>query len=474
MIKFGTDGWRGIISEDFTFSNVAKASQGLADYILSKPDLPRKIAIGYDRRFFSEEFAREAALVFAANGIRVLIAKDYMPTPVLSWSARNIPGLSGAVVITASHNPPLYNGFKYKENLGCSSFPQTTEGIEKAIEKNEHGKRSSNKLKNLDEGIKDGLIEYFEPFESYCKALLKFTDRSLLKKIPGSILIDPMNGAGAGRLSAIFKTLNIKTVEINSQRDPYFRGINPEPIAKNIGETLKIFKREKCFAGLILDGDSDRLAAIDENGEFLGTQELYSLVAWYFLEKRKRREGIAKTVSTTHLIDRLGKKYGVKVHTTPIGFKHIAKMMVDKEVFLGGEESGGMGLSDHLPERDALLISLVALNMIAEEGSGLRSIYNKICRDLGEACFVRDDFHINSSLRDKINETMREKTPTSIGGRKIENFSDLDGFKFVFPDGSWLLIRTSGTEAVLRLYAESKTRDDSLTLINDARQLIGI
>ncbi len=469
MIKFGTDGWRGIISDSFTFKNVRLASQGLADRINSNSKSNKKIALGFDRRFLSREFSVEVARVMISNGIEVMTAKDYMPTPVISWAAKNIGGLDGAVVITASHNPPYYNGFKFKENLGCSAFPETTKEIENNINKLLSEKIKTRSNMSFEDGISKGMISFFNPIEEYFSSLDKYADKNLLKTFKGKILVDPMNGSGSNHLAEILRSYGLDVTEIHAERDPLFRGHNPEPIELFLKDTISWALKNKPYLGIVLDGDSDRIGAIDENANFFNSQQIYSLIAWYFLKWENKRLALGKTVSTTRMIDRICDKFNVKLFEVPIGFKHLAKMMTDGKIFLGGEESGGIGFADHIPERDPILNSLILLNLISKEGKGLNAIYDDLCRNLGPAHFARIDYRINERIKESINSILTKSPPKEIAKKKVEEFSSLDGFKFIFND-SWLLIRTSGTEMVLRVYAEAQTREKALELIESARK----
>ena len=472
MISFGTDGWRGIISDAFTFENVRLVSQSLADMINEDAKLPKKIAIGFDRRFLSKEFAEETAKVMAANGIMVLLAEDFIPTPIVSWSAKNIAGLAGGVVITASHNPSFYNGYKFKENLGCSASSETTKKIERHISSNQKSGSKPKILESVDEGFKKGSIKTFNPIDDYTNSLSNVINCKALKNLKGKILIDPMHGAGSLHLVKILKKFGIEAFEINSSRDPLFGGVNPEPIEINLAKTIGICKKEKPLLCIVLDGDSDRIGAIDENGEFFGPQQIFTLITWYCLSKLGKTGTIAKTVSTTHAIDELAKKYGAKIVETPIGFKYIAQKMVDGEIFLGGEESGGIGFSDHLPERDAILASLYILSAIESEGKGTRAIYKNICKDIDLRDYSRKDFHISDTGRDEINSALKKNPPSKVAGKRVIKKSDYDGFKFILEDKSWVLIRASGTEAVLRIYAEAKNREETSLLIEEALRIL--
>lgn len=473
MIKFGTDGWRGVLADTFTFDNVRAVTQALADLIKGDKDMPDKLAIGYDRRFLSVDFAREAASIMASNGIEVLFARDYLPTPVISWAAKNISGLAGAIVITASHNPFYYNGFKFKERQGCSAFPETTKKIEDRISRNMKDKRPVESGIDFKSGIQSGKISFFNPIEDYSNWVTKFVDADILRKFKNKILVDPMNGSGSGYLAKMIRSFGVEVGEIHSGRDALFGGSNPEPIEIYLKDTIEHCRKEKPSLAIVLDGDSDRIGAIDERGNFFNSQQVYSLLAWHFLANKAETSPLGKTVSTTHIIDRLGKKYGNKIYEVPIGFKHLAKMMIEGSIFLGGEESGGIGLAAHLPERDPILVSLILLEMLAHQGSGPAELYERICSLVGPAYFYRRDFEISDKQKDNINASFKLNPPDNIAGKKVRSFSDKDGYKFIFDD-SWLLIRTSGTEAVLRLYAEAATMQESKNLIEKAQKSLSI
>jgi len=474
MIKFGTDGWRGIISDTFTFSNVRLVSQGLADLINKDKNLPKKIAVGFDRRFLSKEFALEVAKVMMSNDIAIKFSQDFLPTPVLSWAAKNIEGLAGSVVITASHNPFHYNGFKFKEVMGCSALPETTKKIELALEKYSKSGKTPKASIGIEGGKKKGYFEYFNPINSYISSIKQFVDCENIGKFKGKVLIDPMNGSGSDHLLSIIKSLGVDASQIHSERDPLFRGVNPEPVENNLSETINICKSTKPELAIILDGDSDRIGAIDENGNFFNTQQVYSLVVWCFLKRAKEKGAVGKTVSTTHTVNRLAEKYNTKIVQTPIGFKYLAKKMIEGEIFIGGEESGGIGVTSHLPERDPLLVSLILLDIVSSEQKGLSAIYNDICKEAGYAVFLRKDYEITDKIRTEINSRLKKNPPSVIDGKKVKSLSNIDGFKFLFSDESWVLIRTSGTEAVLRIYAEADTKENSEKLIESAKNSLKI
>ena len=324
------------------------------------------------------------------------------------------------------------------------------------------------------ENIDDSVLDIFQPFEKYKTSLLKFIDVKLIGNFKGKILVDPMNGSGSDYFVDMLKEMRINCIQIRNDRDPMFSGVNPEPIESNLKETIRACRKEKPTLAVVFDGDCDRIGALDERGRFFNSQQIYSTVAWHFLKNKGKRGGLAKTVSTTHHINRLAEKYSAKVFEVPIGFKHIAKKMINGEVFLGGEESGGIGFAEHLPERDPILISLFLIELIARESKGLSELYKMICKEVGPAVFLRKDYRINDSIRSRINSRLESSPPEKIGPYKVESISTLDGFKFILSDLSWMLIRTSGTEPLLRIYAEAETQKEALSIIKAAESLVNV
>ena len=471
-IKFGTDGWRGIIAEDFTFDNVRICAQAFALY-LHKSGLARQgIVIGYDTRFSSKEFASAAAEIIAANGIKVYLCSKAEPTPVVSYGVV-AKQAGGAIVITASHNPGKWNGFKIKSEEGASA---PTEVISE-IELNVQTVIDSGKIKRLTltEAIDKGLVEYIDLYPVYQAQIARLVDLDGMKNRKLKIAVDSMFGAGAGYFKALLKDSAFEIVEIKDQPNPAFPGIKqPEPIANNLSDLSKLIKNSEADAGLATDGDADRIGIMDENGKFLTQLQVYALLALYLLEVRCERGAIIKTITTTSMLDKLGRIYDVPVYETRVGFKYVAPLMIQHDAIIGGEESGGYGLRGHVPERDALLAGLCFLDLMIKTGKKpsqlLRDLYNKV----GEHYYDREDIEFVEEQREIITERVRNSHPKSIDGTEVVKEDNIDGFRYILSDGTWLLIRFSGTEPLLRIYTESDSPERVKRLLEFGKKLTGV
>ena len=455
-IKFGTDGWRGVIAADFTFDRVAMlaplAAQVLAENYGKDRDT-RRIIVGYDRRFMAEEFAKTAAEAAAKAGFDVLLSKSYAPTPAFSWAAKTQNAL-GAIVITASHNPAYYLGLKVKGAFGGSVSPEVTKQIEALLGSPQQ------------EAEKPGIVELFDPWPSYCHELRSKVD---VEKIQSAIATkklyvyaDVMYGAAASGLSRLLET---EIEEIHSKRDPLFGGNPPEPLPRYLSELFGIIKQaerdreDTIRVGLVFDGDSDRIAAVDGQGNFLSSQILIPILLEHLAKRRGWKGEVVKTVSGSDIIPRLAKEYNLALYETPIGYKYIADRMLAAEVLIGGEESGGIGYGTHIPERDALLSALYVLEAIVESQQDLSALYAQL-QDLTnfKSFYDRIDLPLASmEVRSRLLDRLETETPQEIAGKSIVDCITVDGYKFRLADGSWLLIRFSGTEPVLRLYCEAPT-----------------
>ncbi len=458
-IKFGTDGWRGVIAADFTFERVAKlaplAAQVLADNYGSTTN-SRQIIVGYDRRFMAEDFAKITAESVQEAGFDVLVADGYAPTPSFSWAAVEQKAL-GALVLTASHNPAKYLGLKVKGAFGGSVSPEITKQIEDLLPTFKPTASSPGKL------------ELFDPWQGYCQGLRsKVNVGAIASAISSGKLIvyaDVMNGAAATGLERL---LGCDIEELRSERDPLFGGGAPEPIARYLGTSIDIIKKagqdnpDKLIVGLVFDGDSDRIAAIDSKGNYLSSQVLIPILIEHLAHRRGYRGEVVKTISGSDLIPRLAQLYNLPLFETPIGYKYIADRMLSNEVLLGGEESGGIGYGHHIPERDALLSALYVLETIVDTGQDLSSIYAQLQAKTGfNSTYDRIDFPLASmAVRDKLLEGLLTATPQIIADKSVVNVLTIDGYKFSLDDGSWLLIRFSGTEPVLRLYCEASNEQE--------------
>ncbi|MCB0326340.1 MAG: hypothetical protein KDD52_01865 [Bdellovibrionales bacterium] len=460
-IKFGTDGWRGVIAQDFTFENLTYMSHAVAKVCKKKYKDRNRIYIGYDRRFLSQDFARHCACIFAEHGFTVVWSQQYMPTPILSWATKQDSRSVGSIVITASHNPPTWNGFKFKEIFGGSAFKETTDEFEAALDFSmEHKIFTSEKFDDL---VKNEKIQFFDLKDQYIESVLNLVDIDLIRKSQFSVGIDPMHGSGSHILAEILEKIGVQCHEIHNNENPCFGGRNPEPIEENLRDLSALVRDQKLDAGFATDGDADRLGAIDEKGNSFTTQMILSSVYWHMLKHRKKAWNISRSVSTTKMVDLLADAYGQKCFETPVGFKNIAKNMVEGRAHIGGEEAGGIGFDGHIPERDSIATALMLLEMMAMSGKKLQECYSEICREIRPYQFVRLDVHAHPEIMGKALSVLKQDPPQSWDGRQVDHIQDIDGLKFYLKDGSWILVRPSGTEPIFRLYAEA----ESLSAAND-------
>jgi phosphomannomutase len=468
QIKFGTDGWRGVIARDFTFDNLSLVAQATMDYLNREGLGSKGLVIGYDRRFLSRDFARRVAEIAAGNGIKVRITEEYAPTPAVSWAVRE-SGSGAGVMITASHNPPEYNGFKIKEAFGGSALPLTTKILEEIISFNgENGRRVV--AVPYCEALDKGLIELFDPSEGYFHQLSRYVDLDLIAKARIPALVDPMYGAGAGFIPQLLPSVD----EIHNIENPSFGGIAPEPTAQNLQELSALIKCGKYRVGLALDGDADRIGAVDENGDFFSSHCIFTVILRHLIEYKKLTGAVVKTVSTTRMVDLLAEKFGLPLFETPIGFKHICCLMLERDILMGGEESGGLGVKGHIPERDGILLGLLLLEAMAVSGKGLRQMLEETMDEIGHFHYRRIDRHIDSTAKEQLIAKLSARPPTEIDGCPVTATNFSDGFKFIFESGDWLLIRPSGTEPVLRLYSEAGSPEQVDRFLRAAVTIAGV
>ncbi len=449
MIKFGTDGWRARIADDFTFNNIRLVTAAFILYLKKSGLAKDGVAVGFDNRFQSEDFAACAAEVCAAAGIKTYLSKISLPSPALSYFVKS-HGLGAGIMITASHNPPEWNGFKIKENFGGSSRPEVTKAVEKILSENlfsasGHVPQPANKF-----AVK---IEVFDPKPEYLKHIASFVDLEKIKKAGINAVLDPMHGSGSGYLKEL-----IDLEEINGNRDPLFGGVNPEPILPNLEELMSYMKSmPELSVGIAIDGDADRIGAVDPTGTFITSHYAFSLILKHLVENRKMSGKVVKTFNISRLVEKQAKKYGLPIDEVPIGFKHIADKMINEKVLIGGEESGGIGVLGNIPERDGSLCALLLLELMAYEKKTLKQLLDGIMDELGHYYYDRIDLHVE---RETALPKMKELNKMgSFAGSKITNIETLDGIKLNFEDSSWILFRLSGTEPLLRIYAEGASFD---------------
>jgi phosphomannomutase len=470
-ITFGTDGWRAVIAQDFTFDNVRICAQGLAEYMKKSALSGKGLVIGYDTRFASEDFAAAAAEVAAANGIKVYLSSKPIPTPEVSFGT--VAKQAGAaVVITASHNPARYNGFKIKSADGASA---PTEMIDE-IEGNIRRIFESSEIESipLELALKNGSIEQFDFNPLYFKKISTFVDLERLKKSGLRIISDSMYGTGSGYFKHLLDGGSSRILEINNERNPSFPGIRPEPITPNLKKLSAAILTEKASVGLATDGDADRIGIIDEEGKFINQLEVYALLALYLLEVRGQKGAIVKTVTATSMLYRLGELFKVPVIETPVGFKYVAPKMMEQNALIGGEESGGYGFRGHVPERDAILAGLYFLDFMVSTGRTPSQLLAYLFSKVGPHYYNRRDLHFPEEKRQNIISRINQHKPDRIDGSRVARFDTIDGFRFTLEDQSWLLIRFSGTEPLLRVYAETNSQDRVEKMLDFGQELAGV
>jgi alpha-D-glucose phosphate-specific phosphoglucomutase len=469
-ITFGTDGWRGVIAEDYTFDNVRRAAQGYASYMLEKGNAGKWIVVGHDKRFDSEFFAASAAEVLAANGFKVYLTDSATPTPVIAFAVVN-KGACGAVNITASHNPPTDNGFKVRNETGGAIDPEGLLKIEKLIpDEMENVKR-----KKYAEAEKSGEIVKFDAHTPYINHINKLIDLQPIKDAGLTVMVDVMWGNGAGYFPRLLAGGKTKIIEIHNDRNPLFPEMKrPEPIPPNINVGLKATVDNHADILLITDGDADRCGIGDENGEFINQLRVYALLAYYLLEIRGERGDIVKTLSTTGMLNKLGEMYGVTVHETGVGFKYVAPKMIETDAMIGGEESGGYAFRGNVPERDGILAGLYMLDFMVRTGKKPTELLQMLFKKLGAEYFYdRIDTPFSGNRKDREAAILSAK-PQTIGGLKVTSLVTVDGFQFKLEDGGWMLIRFSGTEPIMRVYCETTHKDKVQAILQDGLKVAGL
>jgi alpha-D-glucose phosphate-specific phosphoglucomutase len=471
-IRFGTDGWRGIIADDFTFDNVRICAQAVAEYLRQSGLAKQSLVIGYDTRFASEDFAAAAAEVIAGNDIGVHLCLKPAPTPVVSFTVPATKS-AGGIVITASHNPGSWNGFKYKSQDGASAPSDVTIQIERNIALLIR-QRSDVKRLALDRAVKKGIINYLDPTPIYYEHISQFVDLEGLRRQKLNIMVDSMYGAGIGYFQTILQNGNLKVTEINAERNPSFPQIQPEPITKNLTKLSRLVVDQKADVGLATDGDADRIGILDEKGQFLTQHQVFALLCLYLLEVRGERGAMVRTLTSTMMINRLGKLFDVPVYETSVGFKYVAPLMMEKNAIIGGEESGGYGFHGHVPERDAILAGLYFLDFIVQTGKTPSQLLEYLYSKVGPHYYDRRDFRISVAKRQTILHRLSSSSPDAIAGTRVTSADTTDGFRYFLSDDSWLLIRFSGTEPLVRVYSEAGSLERAEALLDEGKKLIGL
>jgi phosphomannomutase len=465
-IKFGTDGWRGIIADDFTFENVRRVAAALASYVLKYEDARRGVFVGYDTRFVSLQAAQVVAETIASAGIPVKIADDYTPTPAISFAVKH-QSAAGGVMVTSSHNPWNWNGVKFKGKFGGSATPAIMQRVEEELRAGimPHSEKAS--------------IEQVDVKSPYIAAVRRFADTELISKAKFKLAIDSMYGSGRGILAGVFRDLGVQHVTIRQEVNPLFPGINPEPIEPHVALLQETVVAEKCDAGLATDGDADRIGAVAEDGSFVDSHKIFCVLLRWLLERKKWSGDVVRAFNTTRMLDRIAARHGRKLHETKIGFKYTADLMMEHDILIGGEESGGIGYSRFLPERDGILNCLLLANAMAEEGKPLGELVADLQREFGPHYYGRRDLHISEEIKQEAIQRARADSTQRLGKYRVVKKENLDGIKF-FLDAptngggaeAWILFRASGTEPLLRAYAEAASPELVAEILTSAENFV--
>ena len=470
-IKFGTDGWRAIIAEEFTFENVSLCVQGVASYVKELGWEDRGVVVGFDTRFGSKDFARCAAETLAANGVPALLCRQACPTPVVSYSVPRL-GAAGAVMITASHNPPGWNGVKFKPEYGGSASSEIVARLEEHVAAAEAV--GAIRL-DLQEGLKRGLVREIGPEPEYMEQMARMVDLDVLRGAGTNVLVDAMHGAGMGYLSRLLKGSTGTVEEIRGEVNPAFPGMHqPEPIAENLTEASTLLAGGDFDVGIAYDGDADRLGVLDENGRYFNTLQVFALLALYLLEVRGERGPIVKSITSSDMLFRLGELYDVPVLETGVGFKYAGPLMMKENALMGGEESGGYGFRGHIPERDGILSSLLFLEFMARTEKRPSELLAMLYERVGEWSYGRRDVPFDVGKREEFQEALSKSGEVEeIGGMRVVSTDATDGRRFRFEKG-WVMVRLSGTEPLVRIYAEAGSEGEVATLLSGASGMLGL
>ncbi len=467
-IRFGTDGWRALIAEDYTYANVARCARGLCDYMKKRGTAGRGLIVGYDTRFLSPEFAATVAGVSAGQGIRTLLADKSAPTPVLSYSVLHHRA-GGAAIITASHNPATWNGFKFKPEYAGSATQEITDEMETAIRQ-----AGPVDLSGFGAGRNTGLVEDLEPSEPYFTHVTRLVDLDAIRAAGFKVVVDAMYGAGAGYLPHLLEGGATSVDELHGYRNPAFPGMaQPEPIAPNLSELLARVPETGATVGIALDGDADRVGIIDERGRFVTTLDTFSLLALYLLEMKGWRGSLIKGVTASQALNKMGGIYGVDVHEVQVGFKHMGPRMEELNALMAGEESGGFAFRGHVPERDGILSGLFLLEYMAKTGKTVSELLENLFRLIGPHFYYRRDIEFQADDRERIRNLVNNPDLKRLGDNPVVSSDSIDGRRLRFDDG-WLAVRFSGTEPLLRIYSEASSPERVNSLLAAAAEYLGV
>lgn len=466
-IKFGTDGWRAVVGEDFVPENIGKVIQAFCDVYPTLPEAGKPVMIGYDRRNQSPEAARQAAEILLGNGIETVLSNTFCPTPTVSWYVK-YKGCAAGIMITASHNPAKWNGIKFKESYGGAASGEYLKPIEAKILENDKA-NSKPKTAKIEGNPK---FTEFDPYGEYLQSIVKDFD---VEKIKSSgikrVMVDPLFGSGTGYFPRI---LGDMAEEIHNAADVTFGGLHPEPIPPHANELMERVKAGGYSCGLLTDGDADRAGAVDEKGNFVTTHEVFSLLLLHALENKGWKGKVIKSISTTMMLNRICEKYGIEIETVPVGFKYISPAMKQPGVLVGGEESGGFGFPRHIPERDGVYSDLMLLEHMTDTGKSLGTLVSELQKDYGPCRYKRLDLRLSPEEIAKAREAMKTLDIKEFGGRKVLKHETMDGHHFLFEDDSWMLFRASGTEPLVRVYAEAPSIEEVDRMIAFGKKELGL
>ena len=467
-IKFGTSGWRGIIAEDFTFEGVRIVTQSIADYLKTCGEDKKGVVVGYDARFLGNRFAVEVVKILAGNGIKSFLTKGPTPTPVIAFEIiRRKAG--GGINIAASHNPPEYSGLKFSSFSGEPALPAVTREIEKRA--NEMLLEIVYSEFSVAKARQKNLLEEIEPFLYYAEGLKQKVDISIIEKAKLEIGVDLMYGAGCGYLDRILKNAGCTINVFHDHIDPYFGGRPPDPSEENLSMLIRAVKENGYDLGLALDGDADRFGIIDRDGTFIEPNYILAMLFDYMVRVKGLSGGVARSVATSHLVDAVAKYYNMPVYETPVGFKYIGELITTGKILIGGEESAGLSIRGHVPEKDGMLTCLLVTEMVAREGKSLKELLNDLYKRVGRVVTKRENVQLDNASGKGLSQ-MLNKPPKTIAGLSVKDIKDVGGVKFLLEHGCWLLIRESGTEPVVRLYGEARGEDELERLMKAGRELV--
>ena len=467
-ITFGTSGWRAVLGEDFTFQNVRMVCQAIVHVLKQEKIGHRGLIIGYDSRFLGEKFAKTAAEVFAGHGMSVLLCDRETPTPAISYHVLQ-HNLAGGVNISASHNPPEYNGIKFTPEWGGPALPETTRAIEQRLLHLLHGEHV--KWLPWEKAERTQMVQLFDPCPDYLAALGKHIDVDVIREADLRVVMDPLYGTSRGYLDKFLRNAGAKMAVLHYWRDPYFGGVRPEPTRETTAELQETVKQGNAHIGLATDGDADRFGVVDRDGSFIDANIVLALLVDYLATTRRWTGDVGRSVATTHLIDRVAHKHGLGVRETPVGFKYLAELLAKGEILMGGEESAGMSIQGHVPEKDGILACLLVTEMIARTKKPLRELTEDLFARVGAVFSSRDDQTLTETMQENLLK-VQASPPSDLAGKSIQQVNTLDGCKLVLEDGSWFLFRPSGTEPLVRCYAEASTRQELEALMAAGQQLL--